>query len=700
MGRAEGGDRVCRGAGTCAIAALLGGLITLVLDSALRHQSQGAFSFLGAGAGLGSLALAGALWVLIRRQDAVADASRNALRHLEETETRYRTLVETAAIGIARCTADGQLVSFNDAFAGQMGRPRAALQGQSWPALLSPGHRDTFQAGAMALLQGEQASLRLDVRCLRPSGEGNEPELWLDLVANSGGGGGKEPPLLTLMIQDISGRKETEKALRTANTWLETLLDATPAGLVLLSPLRRIELVNRHLCDMLGLEPGKVMGLRADAFLPRTAMGRMLAQDARDRLRQGALFEQETELLRPDGASFWVRVVGRALDVSDLSKGTLWAVIDLTDVKRAGEALEAARAELDAILSAAPSVAYVRAPDAPRFQFVSAGVSAVLGWTSAEITSDPDWWTRVLHPLDADEQADAPVVMAPGLLERLCRLCHRDGHWVWVLDRINPQFAPDGTLSRLVGVWVDVTAQKHLEAELTARTRDLSRSNAELEAFAYVASHDLRQPLRVITGYLSLLDMGLPNLDAEKQEWMELARDGARRMDRMIVDLLEYARLGRKGSGFAAVDMAEVVSLALFNLGSVIGESEAEVVLPPAWPQLRGASHELIRLVQNLVGNAIKYRAPDRPPRVEISVRRDNGHWVFCVADNGIGIAAQDFDRVFGLFQRLHEAGAYEGTGIGLALCKKIVEHHQGRIWVESTPGIGSCFHFTLPAGG
>jgi signal transduction histidine kinase len=242
-------------------------------------------------------------------------------------------------------------------------------------------------------------------------------------------------------------------------------------------------------------------------------------------------------------------------------------------------------------------------------------------------------------------------------------------------------------------------ALRELLGEIASRTADLTRSNAELEQFAYVTSHDLRQPLRMVTSYLALIERSLKDrLDDDTRTFMAFASGGAKKMDRLILDLLEYSRTGRLDTPQEPIMLSAVVDDALQNLGAAISDAKAVVTIQPDLPTLSGHRSELVRLFQNLIGNAIKYCPSDRIPDVSVTCRRDGKVWVIAVLDNGIGIDSNQFERVFGVFQRLHTSAQYEGTGIGLAVCRKIVEHHGGRIWVESEEGKGSVFLFTVPA--
>lgn len=236
-----------------------------------------------------------------------------------------------------------------------------------------------------------------------------------------------------------------------------------------------------------------------------------------------------------------------------------------------------------------------------------------------------------------------------------------------------------------------------LERRVIDRTLELKRSNEDLEQFAYVASHDLQEPLRMITNYLQLLRQRYKEqLDTNAHDFIGFALDGSKRMHQLIHDLLAYSRVGTHGKDLTITEADQALDDALANLTVAIEESKVKItrdVLPP----VQGDEVQLTQLFQNLVGNAIKFRG-ETPPEVHIGVTRKNGDWEFTVRDNGIGIAEQDFQRIFVIFQRLHSREKYPGTGIGLAVCKKIIERHGGRIWVDSKPGRGTAFYFTIPA--
>ena len=251
---------------------------------------------------------------------------------------------------------------------------------------------------------------------------------------------------------------------------------------------------------------------------------------------------------------------------------------------------------------------------------------------------------------------------------------------------------------------------EELEQRVALRTSELKRSNEELEQFAYVASHDLQEPLRMVTNYMQLLEQRYGDrLDPTAHEFIGFAMDGAMRMRQLIQDLLAYSRVGSRGRPFEPVDANEILDRALLNLKVTIEESQT-VICRDTLPKVMADGVQMTQLFQNLLSNALKFKKPDEPPKIFVHGNpvpasgpgelKDPGrsYVQFSIADNGIGISAEDHQRIFVIFQRLHTRDKYPGTGIGLSICKKIVERHGGRIWVESIPGKGTTFHFTLPA--
>ena len=255
---------------------------------------------------------------------------------------------------------------------------------------------------------------------------------------------------------------------------------------------------------------------------------------------------------------------------------------------------------------------------------------------------------------------------------------------------------PDGHSPRMTGVFWDITERKRAEERLRGLLVELERSNKELELFAYVASHDLQEPLRMVSSYTQLLERRYSDkLDDDAREFIGYAVDGASRMQRLINDLLDFSRVSTRGRPLAPTDISEVLGTVRANLSVAIEEAGA-LITNDDLPEIVADAGQMSQLLQNLVGNAIKFRNGERP-HVHVRAVEHDDLWEFSVHDDGIGIEPEYFERIFVIFQRLHTKGDYPGTGIGLALCKRIVERHGGRIWVESKPHEGSTFFFTLP---
>ncbi|MCA1907430.1 MAG: PAS domain-containing protein [Magnetospirillum sp.] len=293
-------------------------------------------------------------------------------------------------------------------------------------------------------------------------------------------------------------------------------------------------------------------------------------------------------------------------------------------------------------------------------------------------------WLDAVHPDDRDR-----VAAENG--EHEYRLIRADGGTAWIHEVIRPLRDQDGFDMGLLASGIDVTSSREFQEKL-------QQSNAELEQFAYVASHDMREPLRMISSYLGLIERRLAPA-GEVAEFLAFAKDGAQRMDKLILDLLQYSRIGRLSEAKTMTDLGQAAHEARAHLELALAEQGACLEIG-ALPTIFASPDDMVRLFQNLIANAIKYRQPGIAPKVSITATRLTGAWQISVADNGIGITPEFFDRVFRIFQRLHGRDDHGGgTGIGLSICKKIVENHGGRIWVDSPgPNQGSVFTFTLPA--
>ena len=330
---------------------------------------------------------------------------------------------------------------------------------------------------------------------------------------------------------------------------------------------------------------------------------------------------------------------------------------------------------------------------------VNMALCKMLGYTMEEFKSKK--WQEITHPEDIQEtQALVDSILTggedSGRIEK--RYIHKDGSVVWADLSTTIRRDPDGKPLYFMSSVLDIRERKKAEAELRQAMEDLKRSNAELEQFAYVASHDLQEPLRMVSSYMQLMERRYKGkLGKDADEFIGFAVDGAGRMQHLINDLLLYSRVGTRGQPFTACSSQAALEEALENLQVSIQESQAEVTHEPL-PEVLADEVQLVQLFQNLVGNAIKFHG-EVPPKVHVEAHIPPGkkEWVFSVRDNGIGMDMQYAERVFVIFQRLNTREKFAGTGIGLAMCKKIVQRHGGRIWFESAPGKGTTFYFSIP---
>jgi PAS domain S-box-containing protein len=367
----------------------------------------------------------------------------------------------------------------------------------------------------------------------------------------------------------------------------------------------------------------------------------------------------------------------------------------------AGAALARSPALLEGIVQLA-SEGIISIDEEQRIHLFNAGAEEMFGYTADEVLGRP---LELLIPERYRAAHEAEHL--PGFA-RAHQTARRMGERreVFGLRRSGEEFPAEVSISKVDvdgrrmynAVVRDVTERKRYETALRERGEALARSNAELEQFAYVASHDLQEPLRMVASYTQLLQRRYQGkLDEQADKYIHFAVDGAQRMQGLINDLLALSRVGTQGKPFAAVDVRAIVDRVLRWLGRAIEESGGRVEVGPL-PAVMGDAGQLEQLFQNLIANALKFRRPDVAPLVQVSAEPGPGRgWTFAVRDNGIGFEQQFAEQIFVVFQRLHTRSEYPGTGVGLAIVKKIVERHGGTIWAEGRPGEGATFHFTIP---
>jgi PAS domain S-box-containing protein len=498
-------------------------------------------------------------------------------------------------------------------------------------------------------------------------------------------------------VEPANAQPDDLAALRESEERFRRTFEIAGSGLAHIGMDRRFIRVNRRLCEILGYPEHELLKLRGkDISHPEDSE---VINEQRPSLYAGEIdaVRLEKRYIRKSGAIVWVHftmVVER--DASGVPQYEIAVYEDITARRHAEEALRASEERFRRTFELA-DCGLVHVSLDGRFLRVNRRMCEIFGYSEAELRNLTA--KEISHPEDRD-LADPPRArLLAGEIEsaRLDkRYFRKDGKLIWVNIAIAMERDAEGRPLYAISVLDDITERKNAEAALREAHEELKRSNSELEQFAYVASHDLQEPLRMVSSYAQLLGRRYGDkLGTDACEFIGYIVDGAARMKQLIEDLLAYSRVGTHGKEFRRVEVEEALRRAVSNLRAAIEEAGAAVTWD-ALPSVMADDPQLAQLFQNLIGNALKFRSAS-VPRIHVFVAEQDSGWHFTVRDNGIGIEPQYFERIFMVFQRLHNKTEYPGTGIGLAICKKVVERHGGRIWVESRPGDGSAFHFTLP---
>jgi PAS domain S-box-containing protein len=619
------------------------------------------------------------------------------LSQRKESEARYRGLLEAAPDAMVVVNVAGEIVLLNVRAEKEFGYSRDELVGQKVKNIIPQGFAeriiaDGTRSAAEALAQ--QIGTGIELLGRRKDGSEFPIELMLSPLESA------EGVLVTAAIRDISVRKLAETHLAQMEGRYRGLLEAAPDAMVVVNVAGEIVLLNVRAEKEFGYSRDELVGQKVKNIIPQGFAERIIADGTRSAAE--ALAQQigtGIELLgrRKDGSEFPIELMLSPLESAEGVLVTA-AIRDISVRKLAETHLAQMEGRYRGLLEAAPD-AMVVVNVAGEIVLLNVRAEKEFGYSRDELVGQkvkniiPQGFAERIIADGTRSAAEALAQQIGTGIELLGR--RKDGSEFPIEIMLSPLESAEGVL--VTSAIRDISVRKKSDEHLVKTVGELKRSNDELQQFAYVSSHDLQEPLRMVSSYTQLLAKRYKGrLDSDADEFIAFAVDGCDRMQGLIRDLLAYSRAGTNGKALREISSEKALKMALTNLRATVEQSGA-VVTHESLPAIRIDETQLTQVFQNLVGNAIKYRRVESP-QVHVSASKTGGNeWIFSVRDNGLGIDPQYFDRIFILFQRLHGREEFEGTGIGLAICKKILERLGGRIWVESQPEKGSTFCFALP---
>ena len=631
--------------------------------------------------GLSILALIGFISAALFENLRVAYRSElSALQRFDDLRNHQAEIVESSDDAILSKRLDGTILSWNRAAERIFGYSAEEVIGNLVLRIIPPELHAEELSIASQIQLGQKVEPFNTVR-MHKDGRRVPISLSISPIRNAQG----EVIGASKIARDISAQRQAEAQFR-------SIVEGAPNAMLAANREGRIVLVNRKTEELFGYERMGLLGKDLELLISlryRSMYAGLVATSFEHPETRHVGELPEVFGLRSDGSELPLEV---GLNVVQEAGGPLciFSIIDITRRKQS-------EAQFRSIVEGAPNAMLVANREG-KIVLVNRRTEELFGYTREELFIQS---IEMLMPLRYREQHPAKVrnffenprnrsIDAKGDLYGQ----RKDGS-EFPLE-LGLAYIQEGEQPLALASVIEISKRKELENELAGKIDELARSNRDLERFAYLASHDLQEPLRAVSGCLQLLEQRYRGqLDEPAGEWIGHAVDGAARMRVLIEALLSYSLVSKGGNPLQPVDCNAALEMALRNLSVSIKESGVEISREPL-PMVAGIPSYLDMLFQNLIGNAIKFRRLDLPAKVRIGAELKEGYWVISISDNGIGIEEQYFERIFNLFQRLHSRSEYPGTGIGLALCKRIAEQHGGKITVTSTPGQGSCFSFTL----
>ncbi|OEC86446.1 MULTISPECIES: PAS domain-containing sensor histidine kinase [Methanobacterium] len=651
----------------------------------------------------------------------------NALR---ESEEMFRLLYENSPLPYQSLDCNGNFIEVNQAFLDAMGYAKEEIIGHPFTDIMAPECAYTFKKRFKRFNElGYMRKSEFKLLCK----DNTQITILIDgNIEYAADGTFKQTHCVWI---DITDRKQWEEALIESEDRYRFLYEHNPSMYFTVDCEAVILSVNQFGAEQLGFTVHELVGQSVLKVFHEKDKKDAILNIKRCVKNIGQLFHWELRKVRRDGSMIWVKETARAVketggkitilivceDITELkelesilmetqdtlelkvhertkelSRCNIRLESDITEIKRIERALRESEEKFRALAENSPDV-ISRLDKELRYKYVNHG-SKTLGLSSENLIGKKIEDITPLNGIAKIWVENARKVLKTGEIQEM----EYEFPSIHGLKFFHSYMVPeydDGEIESLLVISHDVTQRRQLEEELKEIVKELRHSNEELQQFAYVVSHDLQEPLRTISSFTQLIERRYKNkLDSDADEFIEYIVVAAKRMQTLINDLLNYSRVATK-KGFELTDMGDVLKSALNNLNTAIYENNAEITYENL-PKIMAEPGQMIQLFQNLIGNAIKFRKPEVPPKINIKVCKDKNkeEYIFSIQDNGIGMEQQYAERIFTIFQRLHTKEEYEGTGIGLAISKKVVELHGGRIWVESKPERGSTFYFTVPA--
>jgi two-component system CheB/CheR fusion protein len=627
---------------------------------------------------------------------------------LKQSEEQFRGAFNYSAIGMTLVSLNGKWLEVNNSFCEMIGYSKQDLLATDFQSITHPDDLAQDLEVLKNLVDRKIKTYPLEKRYLHKKGN----IIWVSIVVSMVLDRNDKPLHIIAQIRDITEKKKSEEELQKSHELLKKLTDRLPIAVCQFEMTKEGKMTIPFISgaiEQIFPDP-TIEQLKTDAALtsknihPLDLENYLLSiEESRQNLTDWNIEFRGIV----DSKIKWIKGYSRPEKKDD--EKIVWHgyLEDITERKLIEENIRISNERYEIVAKATNDAIYDWDLKTGEITRTGDGLKTLFGYDTADANEEPNFWEKRIHPDDLEESNDKLKFHFNQTNNHFCQHEYRfkkaDGRYAFVHDKGYIIRNKNGEAIRMIGATQDITHRieteillKKLNINLEKRAEELAVSNTELEKFAYIASHDLQEPLRMITSFLNLLEQKYKDqLDDKAKQYIHFAIDGAVRMRKIILDLLEYSMVGRDTNETELVNTDELLFEAVQLNRKVIEEKNALI----EWgdlPTINGHRSSIQQLFQNLIGNSLKYQKNEVKPIITISAIETKTHWQFSFSDNGIGIDQKFFEKIFILFHRLHNKDEYSGTGIGLAICKKIVENHGGKIWVESTLGNGCKFNFTI----